>query len=49
MAAIQVIFTIAGLHPESGGPSHSVPALCQALGVLHATSRAEVQDFREVS
>lgn len=26
-----VIFTIAGLHPESGGPSHSVPALCQAL------------------
>jgi len=26
-----VVFTIAGLHPESGGPSHSVPALCHAL------------------
>ena len=29
---LKVLFTIAGLHPESGGPSHSVPALCQALG-----------------
>jgi len=26
------LFTIAGLHPESGGPAHSVPALCRALG-----------------
>lgn len=27
----QVLFTIAGLHPESGGPARSVPALCDAL------------------
>jgi glycosyltransferase involved in cell wall biosynthesis len=28
---LRVVFTIAGLHPESGGPSRSVPALASAL------------------
>jgi len=31
MDDIRVLFTIAGLHPESGGPSQSVPALAAAL------------------
>jgi glycosyltransferase involved in cell wall biosynthesis len=31
MDNLRVLFTIAGLHPESGGPSQSVPALAAAL------------------
>jgi glycosyltransferase involved in cell wall biosynthesis len=30
---VNVLFTIGGLHPASGGPSRSVPALCDALAV----------------
>ena len=32
MALSKVLFTIAGLHPSSGGPARSVPDLCAALG-----------------
>ncbi len=32
VTSFKVLFAIAGLHPESGGPSRSVPALCEALG-----------------
>jgi glycosyltransferase involved in cell wall biosynthesis len=34
-----MLFTVAGLHPESGGPSRSLPALCTAL----ANERVEVE------
>jgi glycosyltransferase involved in cell wall biosynthesis len=36
MDKIRVLFTIAGLHPESGGPSQSVPALAAALAAAGA-------------
>ena len=32
MDSIKVLFTIASLHPEHGGPSQSVPGLCEGLG-----------------
>lgn len=34
LAPIKVVFTIAGLNPETGGPARSVPALCSALAAL---------------
>jgi glycosyltransferase involved in cell wall biosynthesis len=36
MDKIRVIFSIAGLHPESGGPSQTVPALAGALAAAGA-------------
>ncbi len=30
---MKILFTIAGLHPESGGPARSVPELCVALAL----------------
>lgn len=40
-----LVVTIAGLHPESGGPSRSVPALCSALANQGARVEIVAHDY----
>lgn len=44
---MNVLFTIAGLHPESGGPARSVPALATALARRGVGSEILSLDYRE--
>src|SRR5262245_35997017 len=42
---MKILFTAAGLQPESGGPSRSVPALCTALADAGADVELVTLDF----
>lgn len=42
---MKVLFTIAGLQPEHGGPSHSVPALAEALSRAGTAVEIFTQDY----
>ncbi len=47
MARLKIIFTIAGLHPESGGPSRSIPQLCASLARDAVDAEIVSLDFGE--
>ncbi len=42
---MKILFTIAGLQPEHGGPSHSVPALAEALARAGTAVEILTQDY----
>lgn len=46
---MNVLFSIAGLHPESGGPARSVPALATALGRRGVGAEILSLDYRQRS
>ena len=44
---MNIICTISGIHPESGGPSRTVPQLCESLaanGASRITGRVDLAD-----